>query len=142
MKLFLDTSSLFKLYHQEVDSGVTEAVFTLNIVSVIFLSDLTKVEFESTVWKKVRTQDITELQAKTLLESFESDFGKYSFVQIDNIIIEQARNLLAKHGSKGLRALDSIQLSTAVSLKRRADLFISADKLLSSFFEQESLRTQ
>ena len=67
MKLFLDTSSLFKLYHQEVGSGVIEAIFTSNVVSVVFLSELTKLEFESTVWKKVRTQDITELQAKILL---------------------------------------------------------------------------
>lgn len=142
MKFFFDTSSLFKLYHQEADSYITEGVFTTNIVNAIFLSDLTKIEFESTVWKKVRTQDITDLQAQMLLKSFESDFGKYIFVQIDNIIIQQARSLLTKYGSKGLRALDSIQLSTAVSLKNQADLFMSSDKLLNSFLELEQLQIQ
>lgn len=142
MKLFFDTSSLFKLYHLETNSDIIENVFRDHTVTTIFLSDLSKVEFESTVWKKLRTQDITELQAKTLLDSFESDSDKYSFVRIDNTIIEQARQLLAKYGSKGLRALDSIQLSTAVFLKIQVNLFLSSDKLLNSFFEYESLSTQ
>jgi predicted nucleic acid-binding protein len=142
MKLFLDTSSLFKLYHQEIDSNLIEGIFAAHTVRTIFLSDLTKVEFASTVWKKLRTRDITELQATTLLESFKYDFDKYTFIQIDNIIIEQAQDLLKKHGSKGLRALDSIQLSTAVMLKSQVDLFISADNLLNFFLEHESLQTR
>lgn len=130
MKVFLDTSSLFKLYHQELDSGVVESVFTDYKVSDVFLSELCKIEFASTVWKKVRAQDITELQAKAIIEAFDDDFGKYTFVQIDTILIEQAKNLITKYGKQGLRALDSIQLSTAVMLKSQADLFLSSDKLL------------
>lgn len=49
MKLFLDTSSLFKLYHQEVDSDVIDGVFTNYKIIDIFLSELSKIEFPSTV---------------------------------------------------------------------------------------------
>ncbi len=36
MKAFLDTSSLFKLYHKEVDSGIIESVFTEFKVTDVF----------------------------------------------------------------------------------------------------------
>lgn len=142
MKVFFDTSSLFKLYHQEMDSGEIETLFTDHKVTDVFLSELCKVEFMSTVWKKVRVQDITGWQANVIIESFEQDFGRYTFVQIDNILIEQARGLLVKYGAQGLRTLGSIQLSTAVLIRNKADLFKSFDKLLKSFMDLESLPTE
>lgn len=139
MIVFLDTSSLFILYYQEVDSFIIESVFADYKVTTVFLSEISKVEFAATVWKKVRRQDITELQAKVVIEAFEEDYAKYSFVQIDNIVIERAKSLITKYGREGLRSLDSIQLSTAVILNSKVNLFFSADKLLESFFELESL---
>jgi predicted nucleic acid-binding protein len=54
MKIFLDTSSLFKLYHKE--SGTQEIMdfFNENIIEGIFLADLTEIEFSSVIWKKCR----------------------------------------------------------------------------------------
>lgn len=100
MKLFLDTSSLFKLYHQETHSHIIESIFTDKSVSTVFLSELTKIEFVSSLWKKVRTKEITEHQAKAVIELFEIDSGKFTFIQIDTIIIEQAKNLLKKYGGQ------------------------------------------
>ena len=142
MKVFLDTSSLFKLYHQEVDSGSVESIFTDFNLTEVFLSELSKIEFASTVWKKVRKQDIIELQAKATIDAFVDDYSKYTFVQIDNIIIEQAKRMITKYGRQGLRTLDSIQLSSAIMLKGQADLFLSSDKLLDAFFKLESLPTE
>ena len=136
MKLFLDTSSLFKLYHQEVDSDSIESVFSDYKVTDIFLSELSKIQFASTVWKKVRKQDITELQAKAITEAFEEDFSKYIFVQMDTTIIELAKSLITKYGKQGLRALDSIQLATAILLRIEVDLFKSSDKLLNAFWHK------
>lgn len=79
------------------------------------------------------------MQAKVITEAFEKDVSKYTFVQIDNIIIEKAKDLITKYGKQGLRALDSIQLSTAVMLGSQADLFVSSDKLLNSFLKQEAM---
>lgn len=139
MKVFLDTPSLFKLYHREADSAMVENVFTQNTITDVFLSEICKLEFASTVWKKVRTQEITAVQATAVTEAFEKDFGKYTFVQVDAILIEQARNLLTFYGRQGLRTLDSIQLSTAILIRNRADLFLCADKLLKTFFVAELL---
>jgi len=141
MKLFLDTSSLFKLYYQETGSHEIESVFTTHAITTIFLSELAKIEFSATLWRKVRMQEIREPQAKVIIKSFEKDFDKYDFVQMDTVVIKQARKLLLKYGSQGLRTLDSIQLATAVLLKSHADLFLTADKLLDIFFKQEALPT-
>ena len=141
MKIFLDTSSLFKLYHREADTAELEQSLSVITITGIYLSEIAKVEFASTVWKKVRTKEITELEAQTTLDLFELDFAKYNFATTDSIIIEQARILTSKYGSQGLRTLDSVQLSTAVSLYGNVDLFLTADKLLKSLFITEGLPT-
>lgn len=96
MKIFLDTSSLFKLYHQEVGTSELEQVFTQGIISHVFLSEITKLEFASTVWKKVRTHEITFQQAAVTIGLFETDFTKYTFIAADNMLLERARHLLSK----------------------------------------------
>lgn len=142
MKLFLDTSTLFKLYHQETGSEFVDSLFSNFPVKEVFLSEITKVEFASTAWKKFRVREITEEQVMGMLASFENDLKKYTFLQIDNMVIEHAKQLFAKYGSQGLRALDSIQFSTALLLNTYADLFVTSDKLLEIFFKQEGLPTE
>jgi len=138
MNIFLDTSSLFKLYHRETDTERIERFFTDHTIKTVFLSEIAKIEFASTIWKKVRAQQINETQARTILASFESDFNRYTFFQTDNIVIENARHLIEKYGRQGLRTLDSIQLSSAVLLKYQADVFLTTDKLLDIFFKKRT----
>lgn len=123
MKIFLDTSSLFSLYHQE--SGTEELEHNIEKITIthIFLSELSKIEFVSSVWKKVRTKEITINLAKRTIGLFEKDFDQFNFVSIDAYIITQAKNLLAEFGIEGLRTLDSIQLSTCIFLSKQVDIF-------------------
>jgi uncharacterized protein len=139
MKIFLDTSSLFKLYHKEVDTEVLEQVFTKEKITSVFLSEISKIEFTSTVWKKVRMKDITEIEAKATLELFELDFEKYTFIPVDSFIVEQARLLTSKYGKQGLRTLDGIQLSTSVTLFEEVNIFFTSDILLKTLFIAEGL---
>ncbi len=139
MKVFLDTCALFKLYHNESGAGEIEKIFIRNKISDIFLSEISKIEFASTVWKKARMKDITDSQAITLLELFENDFSKFTFVQIDHIVVEQSILLISKYGQQGLRTLDSIQLATSVMLKEQVNLFKTTDNLLNKFFFAEGL---
>lgn len=66
----------------------------------------------------------------------------FRILETDSIIIEKARILTSKYKIQGLRTLDSIQLSTAVSLFQHVDIFFSADKLLKSLFDAEGLPTE
>jgi len=54
MRIFLDTSTLFKLYHRESGTVELEVLFTTEKITTIFLSEITKIEFASSIWKKVR----------------------------------------------------------------------------------------
>ena len=69
MKIFPDTSSLFKLYHKE--SGTLEIMdfFNSNIIESIFIAELTEIEFSSVVWKKCRKKEIDEKIASALFRS-------------------------------------------------------------------------
>ena len=142
MKIFLDTCSLFKLYHKETGTEELEKIFSRARISKIVLSELTKIEFTSTVWKKVRTKEISDSDALDFLEMFESDFEKYTFVVIDSAIVEKSRLLISRYGKQGLRTLDSIQLSTCVSLIKEVDVFLTSDKLLKSMLDAEGLATE
>lgn len=142
MKIFLDTSSLFKLYHEEDGTEELEKIFSQVKITEIFLSEITKIEFTSTIWKKVRTKEITTKQANLTLELFENDFGKYNFVATNSLLLEQARNLTTKYGKDGLRTLDSIQLSTCKTLKNEVDIFYTNDNLLMKLIERERERLQ
>ena len=139
MKLFLDTSSLIKLYHIEDGTVEIENLFIKFKVTDVFISELSKIEFTSAILKKVRTKESTETQRNTTIQFFESDFQKYKFVDLNQIILNNASQLIIKYGSQGLRTLDSIQLSTAIALIQNVNLFIAADKLLLKLFKEENL---
>jgi len=141
MTIFLDTSSLFKLYHNEPGTEETEQIFSENTVRAVFISSISKVEFSSAVWKKVRTGDINKEQAKLLITAFETDADKYTCIEVTDSILENASKLIAKYGKKGLRTLDGIQLATAVFIKNKCDLHISSDDLLKALFKTEGLKT-
>ncbi len=139
MKIFLDTSSLIKLYHREAGSYIVDNIFQQNTITEIFLSELTKIEFVSAFWKKARTQEITVIKAGQLITVFEKDFKKYTFIPINTHIISNAQVFITKYAQQGLRTLDCIQLSIAVSLINDVNLFVTSDKLMESFFKQEQL---
>lgn len=139
MKVFFDTCALFKLYHDEEDTLRFENIFIKNTVSSVFISELTKLEFSSTLWKKVRTKEITELQVKKTISIFNDDLPKYHITRIDSTVKQTAVHLISKYGDVGLRTLDSIQSATAVLAKEKVNLFVTADKLLLSLFEKEQL---
>lgn len=139
MKIFLDTSTLFKLYHQETGSSEIEQVFAENEIQAVFLSEITKLEFSSAICKKVRLKELSQDQASQLIEAFESDFPNFVFIKLDTVLVEEAKKALSKYGKLGLRTLDSLQLATAILLKNQVDLVKSADKLLETLLKAEEL---
>ena len=141
MKIFLDTSSLIKLYFFEDGTIALENFISDNKIDFIFLSKISLLEFESTWWKKVRTKELIESEVKTALEAFEIDKNKFIFIPISNNILRNAQHLLSKYGLDGLRTLDSIQLSCCLEIRSETDKYFTADKLLLNIFEKENLPT-
>ncbi|MCH8318162.1 MAG: type II toxin-antitoxin system VapC family toxin [Bacteroidetes bacterium] len=136
--IYLDSSSLIKVYHREFD---TDSVLTIlsNDIDEIYLSDLTKVEVNSAIWKKIRMGESTENEGKELIKNFESDYAKYEWVKVDLEILNSAKELIKKYGKDGLRTLDSIQLACAVNIKEKVDEYLSSDNKLKELFIKEDL---
>lgn len=142
MKIFLDTSSLIKLYHTELGTDDLDRLLNENSVQDIFLAEIAKIEFNSAVWKKVRTRDLTKEEAVDIIDSFQSDYPNYSFISTDHQLLNAARDLVAKYGLIGLRTLDSIQLASIISIKAELTMAVTADELLRSLIEKESVRSK
>jgi len=142
MKIFLDTSSLLKLYHSENGSEELFELFEQLHIEEIFLSDLARIEFKSAVFKKVRTKELDIDDANDLLNLFELDYSKYTFIECDTEIIESSCRLLNKYGQEGLRSLDSIQLASIVKIRSELGIAKSADIKLLAFIKAEGIKTK
>lgn len=129
MNLFLDTSSLLKIYHREQDTDEILKLISENAKN-IYLSELAKIEFNSAVYKKVRQQHFTEEKALEMIAFFENDYRNFIWIAINNSIIENSKELIKKYGTKGLRSLDSIQLACAVSKRNEINQYKTSDNVL------------
>jgi len=141
MNLFFDTSSLFKLYHQEEGTKELVDFFKSNQIDSIYLSEITGIEFSSAVWKKCRKMEISEEIANLLIEKFESDSENYQFVNQSDKLIRFAKNLVIKHWKTGLRTLDSIQLASVLTVKN-IDYFFTSDRILAEIAINEGLNVK
>jgi len=108
MTIFLDTSSLFKLYVQESGSDELIRFSDEQPVERVYLSELAIVEFHSTVWRKVRMGEVTADDARLLLSAFDTDCLTYSFVPVTHSLLRLAQQLLSQYGQSGLRSLYAI----------------------------------
>jgi predicted nucleic acid-binding protein len=134
MNLFLDTSAVVKIYHQE--KGTEKfSQYLERISEELFLttSDLTKIELHSALLKKYREKEIPEKNLTEVFQLFDKDFQKYNIIFVDSIIKNVALFMLDLFGMKyGIRTLDSLQLATAIFSNNysKIDYFVSADKKL------------
>lgn len=139
MKIYLDTSSLFKLYQKEADSATFDELFINSRISDIFISEIAKIEFVSALYKKVRMKETRLEDAKNAIDLFENDIKKYFIVPIESNLIINAKQLIVVYGIEGLRTLDSIQLASALAIRNEVDKFFTSDRLLNILFEKENL---
>jgi len=138
MTIFLDTSSLLKLYHKESETVELISFIGKNI-KVIYLSELAKIEFNSAIYKKVRTKEITKEKAESIVSFFQNDYSKFEWIKLDSHVVNLAKDLISQYGTDGLRTLDSLQLASAVSKKIVINYYKTSDKLLFAIFEKEGL---
>jgi len=141
MKIYLDTSSLFKLYHKEIGTEEMDQLFSSNNITAIFLSELTNLEFFSALLKRVRMKEMSIENADEIIKLFKEDLKKYTIITVSTDVFENASRLILKYGQDGLRTLDALQLASAIEVKNIVTKYFTADKLLLSLFEKEFLTT-
>ncbi|MDP2302819.1 MAG: type II toxin-antitoxin system VapC family toxin [Ignavibacteria bacterium] len=132
MNLFLDTSAVVKIYHQEKGTEKFTQYLT-GISEELFLttSDITKIELHSTLLKKYRENQIDDKNLVEVFQLVDKDFQKLSIITVDRFIKNIALSMLDSLGLKySLRTLDSLQLASAIFSNNysRIDYFVSSDK--------------
>ncbi|AMJ64973.1 type II toxin-antitoxin system VapC family toxin [Hymenobacter sp. PAMC 26628] len=128
MSIFLDTSSLIKLY----DDSETDAAGLRQYLGSredIYLSALTQVEFISALGRKQRRNDLTTAQASALQQTFEVNHSTYGWIDLAPAVLRLAAQLLNKHAKLALRSLDAVQLASAMAIPN-LQVFITHDRRL------------
>ena len=141
MNVFIDTSTLFKLYQNESGSEIIYDYLKNNEIQTIYLSDINKVEFHSIIWKKVRMKELDFDIAKIILDNFSSDSKYYQFIKISKEVVTKSLKLLEKYYNLGLRSLDSLQISSSIATSVTFDIIITSDKVFFETLELEKINS-
>ena len=136
MKLFLDTSTLVKLFHHEIGSDELIKLID-NTEHEIWISELALIEFNCALFRKFRNQELNETQLKEAKTSFDESLPFFNIEPLSSIVIKEAEHLIFNFGMiLGLRTLDAIQLATFSLLNENDWIFVCANSTLCSIASQ------
>ena len=137
MILYLDTSSLVKLYVKEDDSP--------HVVNLVEASEITATsliaytESRAAFARRFREKAFSTREYKRLVSFFNEDWENYFVVNVTKNLVLMAGDLAEKHG---LRGFDAIHLSSAVRLHKELSspvTFSCADQRLQKASALEEL---
>lgn len=123
MRVFVDTSSLFKRYIHDEGSVALERLFGES--SEIVVSPVTWIELNSALSRCVRDKSLTTKQFSSVLSEAKKDFDFFFRVEWNENLEHKAVEMVSK---AFLKSLDAIQLASGVLSK--ADIFVTSDKKL------------
>jgi len=108
---YIDTSALLPYYREERLSRQVESLLT-SLQPPILISNLTKVEFSSAIARWVRTEELSEIQANLLENTFSKDINSGLFLcrQIMPLHFNQAEKWLS-YRKTSLRTLDALHIA-------------------------------
>jgi uncharacterized protein len=119
LSTFTDSSALVKLY---ADEDGREHVHALASIAV---AQLARVEVPAALWRKQRMGELSANDARLLTADFEADYfgtgsepSRFVAVAATGDLLDEAARLCASHG---LRAYDSVQLASALAIRRVDD---------------------
>ena len=133
MDYFFDTSAIVKIYHQEDGSEAILPFYKGN--DSIIISELSNVEFLSTIYKKFRNNEINSETVEALrLRFFADTSDRFIVIPIVSSIVDAALDLIEKYGKLNhLFSLDAMQVAIFSVISDNNITFVCADKRLTSF---------
>ncbi len=123
MRVFIDTSSLFKRYIQEDGSLELEPLFQQ--ASEIVVSPITWIEFNAALSRRSSYKALTSAQVSWAISEAKKDFEFYSRIGWNDNLEEKVIEIAQKFS---LKTLDAIQLASGILSK--VDIFVTSDKKL------------
>lgn len=139
LNLFFDTSALVKIFHKEIGSEtVVELIGKSD--SVLWMSELAKLEFVSALHRKLRMDEIAEHQLEEVLSIFGDEQKRFRIEPLGSGILAEADKLIRDHARTiGLRTLDALHLATFRLISQSDWQFVVADKVLAKAAAQLKL---
>lgn len=144
---FLDTSALLKRYVPEAGTDWIQAITDPSSQNLLFVSQITWVEFCSAIARRQREKSISMAQGQQVLSAFQTHWNtQYFMIQVEQAVTQLAGQLVFQHP---LRAYDAIQLAAALSLQRQLSLpdvhsfiFLTADDRLCAVAQATGIATE
>jgi len=135
MRLYFDTSALVKYYYEEQGSEyVTELI--QDETNEIIISEISIIEFTSSLYKKFRTKELSEDDLETAINEFQLSLSDFIIEPFTSMVRENAEKIISKYGKEsGIRTLDAMQLSTYDLIADSESKFVCADTILSKIVE-------
>ncbi len=126
MNLFFDTSALVKFFHEEEGTErVTNLILDRN--NQIWILELAKLEFKSSVFRRFRNRELTEEQLEQALTSFDNQLADFNVEPLARAVLDEADSLLKEYGKiHGLRTLDALHLGAFRLISEEHDWFFVA----------------
>jgi len=143
MNLFFDTSALVKYFHAE--SGSEDVIKLLdNYDNDIWVSEITAVEFSSTLNRRFRMGEISARALNLAIKAFEIKLTKeWILADIDSQVFATAKELIHIYGkAQSLRTLDAIQLASFKCLQEDELEFVLSDVALSKIAKDSGVRVK
>ncbi|MEH2386398.1 MAG: type II toxin-antitoxin system VapC family toxin [Nostoc sp.] len=129
--IYLDTSIIAPLYWTEALSNAVEQLL-LNQTEV-GLSQLAEVELVSALSRRVRMREISQQDARAIVERFQADLdsGFYTKIPVETVHYNLAREWISRFNTP-LRTLDALHL--AIAFQNNIPL-VTADEALATSAE-------
>jgi len=141
MRIYLDSSSLFRLYHQEEGSEELKHLLINNRLQESTWAISVSLNLSQLLRKKVRTKELESVIAGQLVEIFRADYGRFYWIEHSFQTETFALDCLNLYGKEGLWTLDSIHLASARIVSSETNQFLTEDKVLKKLFGKEGLNT-
>lgn len=137
MILYLDTSSLVKLYVEEEGSQAVRD--QISAAEAVATSHIAYAEVRAAFARKQQEGELSQEEYERILDDFHKEWGTYLAIRVSEAIIALAGDLAERHG---LRGFDAIHLSSALALRDEVKSYIafsSADERLQAAAKAEGL---
>lgn len=137
MIVYLDTSSLVKLYAEETGSEkIRDIAYNATVIST---SKVAYAEARAAFARKQKEDGFSINTLRKIVEDLNRDWESYFIIEITDGLIRSAGDIAEKHL---LRGFDSIHLASAINLKDKtgAEIYFSSnDTKLNRAAEKEKI---